>query len=273
MTALQLSAYLARVGFVGEPNADLDTLTRLHRGHLQHIPYENLGVLLGETLDFDIARTFDKLVHQRRGGWCYEMNGLFAWALETIGFEVTRLAGGVIRDRIGDGYVGNHLVLRVDLDRPYLADVGFGDGLFEPVPLAENAFNQAGFISRLAKVDSGWWRFHNHQHCGVPSFDFRDERADAERLAAMCAFLQTSEHSPFTQNVVLQRRLPDRVEIIRNAVRMTAYPDRLERRLMTSADEMLHEMRTTFALVAPAARALWPLAEARAKIMLSDNPI
>ncbi len=270
---MELSAYLARVGFVGEPNADLDTLARLHRGHLQHIPYENLGVLLGETLDFDIARIFDKLVHQRRGGWCYEMNGLFAWALETIGFEVTRLAGGVIRDRIGDEYVGNHLVLRVDLDRPYLADVGFGDGLFEPIPLIEQEFDQNGFVSRLAKAAGGWWRFHNHQNCGAPSFDFRNEPADLKQLTAMCAFLQSSDLSPFTQNVVLQRRFPDRVEIIRNAVRMTAYPDRLERRLMTDADEMLLQMRTVFDLDVAPARALWPLAEARARIMLADNPI
>jgi N-hydroxyarylamine O-acetyltransferase len=270
---VELSAYLARVGFDGEPSADLDTLTRLHRGHLANITYENLGVLLSETLDFDIARIFEKLVHQRRGGWCYEMNGILAWALETIGFEVTRLAGGVIRERIGDEYVGNHLVLRIDLDRPYLADVGFGDGLIEPAPLAEHCIDQYGFVSRLTKVEGGWWRFRNHQHCGAPSFDFRDEPADPRQLTKMCTFLQSSEQSPFTQNVVLQRRYPDRVEIIRNAVRMTAFPDRLERRLMASADEMLYEMRGTFGLDLPSARALWPLAEARAKIMLADNPI
>jgi N-hydroxyarylamine O-acetyltransferase len=270
---MKLSAYLARVGFIGEPAPDLDTLARLHRGHLANIPYENLGVLLGETLDFDMARIFDKLVHQRHGGWCYEMNGLFAWALETIGFEVTRLAGGVIRERIGDDYVGNHLVLRVDLDRPYLADVGFGDGLIEPVPLAEQTINQHGFISRLAKVEGGWWRFHNHQHCGAPSFDFRNEPGDPQKLAAMCAFLQTSSQSPFTQNLVLQRRFPGRVEIMRNAVRMTAYPDRLDRRPLKDADDMLREMRETFDLDVAVARALWPLAKARADIMLAENPL
>jgi arylamine N-acetyltransferase len=88
----------------------------------------------------------------------------------------------------------------------------------------------------------------------------------------MCAFLQTSSQSPFTQNLVLQRRFPGRVEIMRNAVRMTAYPDRLERRLLKDADEMLREMRETFDLDVPAARTLWPLAAARARIMLKDNP-
>jgi N-hydroxyarylamine O-acetyltransferase len=74
-------------------------------------------------------------VTRRRGGWCYEMNGLMDWALREIGFKVTRMAGGVMRASVGDGVVGNHLVLKVDLDRPYLADVGFGDGLVEPIPI------------------------------------------------------------------------------------------------------------------------------------------
>jgi N-hydroxyarylamine O-acetyltransferase len=270
---MPLEDYLARVGFDGEPRPDFDTLRRLHRGHLASIPYENLGVLLGETLDFDIARIFDKLVHQRRGGWCYEMNGLFAWALETIGFRVTRLAGAVIRDRMGDDYTGNHLVLCVDLDQPYLADVGFGDGLVEPIPLTEHTIEQDRFVSKLARVEGGWWRFHNHQHCGAPSFDFRNEPAATEQLAGMCTFLQSSDKSPFTQNVVLQRRLNDRVEIIRNAFRMTAHPDRLERRVMQSADEMLHEMRVVFGIDVPAARTLWPLAQARGQIMQSEHPL
>ena len=270
---MRLQSYLDRIGFAGVPRADLDTLTRLHRGHLNSIPYESLGVLLSEPLDFDNARIFDKLVTGRRGGWCYEMNGLFAWALEEIGFPITRVAAGVIRGRIGDDFVGNHLALLVDLDRRYLADVGFGDGLYEPVPLAEGVFEQQGFISRLELMPDGWWRFHNHQNCGAPDFDFRAEQADPARLAAMCAFLQHDERSPFRQNVVLQRRLPDRVEIIRNAVRMTAYPDRLERRLMADADEFLSEMRAVFGVDAPQARALWPLALERGRIMLAENPL
>jgi N-hydroxyarylamine O-acetyltransferase len=270
---MRLQSYLDRIGFAGVPRADLDTLTRLHRGHLNSIPYESLGVLLSEPLDFDNARIFDKLVAGRRGGWCYEMNGLFAWALEEIGFRITRVAAGVIRGRIGDDFVGNHLALLVDLDRRYLADVGFGDGLYEPVPLAEGVIEQQGFISRLELMPDGWWRFHNHQNCGAPDFDFRAEQADPARLAAMSAFLQCDERSPFRQNVVLQRRLPDRVEIIRNAVRMTAHPDRLERRLMADADEFLSEMRAVFGVDAPQARALWPLALERGRIMLAENPL
>ena len=183
------------------------------------------------------------------------------------------MAAAVIRDRIGDGLTGNHLVLLVHLDCDYIADVGFGDGLYEPAPLVEGAIEQQGFVSRLALLPDGWWRFHNHQNCSAPSFDFRAEAADPTMLVRVSDFLATSEKSPFTQNLVLQRRFPDRVEAIRNAFRITAYPARLERRVMTSADELLDEMRDVFGLDVPEAAVLWARAQERGRIMLRENPL
>lgn len=270
---MDVRTYLDRIGFEGAPRADLDTLTRIHRGHLTSIPYENLDVMLGRPVDLDPAHAFDKLVTRRRGGWCYEMNGLLAWALEEIGFKVTRLAGAVHRTHLGDDVIGNHLVLLTHLDQTYLTDVGFGDGLFEPVPLRESAISQYGFDSRLVRAADGWWRYHNHQNGGAPTFDFRAEPADLRVLARMCEYLRTSLHSPFTQNVVLQRRGPDRVEILRNSIRMTAYPDRLERWKLHDADAFMDEIKTVFGIDEPDARTLWPWAEQRGAIMLAANPL
>lgn len=270
---MDLRRYLDRIGFEGAPRADLDALTRIHRGHLNSIPYENLDVLLGRKLDFDLDRIFDKLVTRHRGGWCYEMNGLMSWALEEIGFKLTRMAGGVHRTHLGDFIIGNHLVLLVHLDQDYLADVGFGDGLVEPTPLREGPIAQYGFESRLVFAADGFWRFHNHQNGSAPTFDFRAEAADPAQLQAMCTFLQTDERSPFTQNVVFQRRWPDRVEAIRNSIRITATPAKLTRRLMSGPDEMLSEMRKVFGVDVPEARTLWPLAERRGQIMISEHPL
>lgn len=269
---MRLQAYLDRIGFEGAPHADLETLRRLHRGHLEHIPYENLDVVLGRPVDLDIERTFDKLVTRRRGGWCYEMNGLLAWALEETGFDVTRLAGAVRRAELGDAFIGNHLVLLIQLDRAFVADVGFGDGLLEPVPLAEGPIEQMGFVSKLEQIEDGWWRFHNHQYGGAPSFDFRAEPANPSVLAERCVFLQTSPQSPFTQNVVLQRRYRDRVEVMRNAIRLTVFPDRVERHLLGDAETFLAEIRDVFGIDEPETHTLWPLAELRARAMAADNP-
>ena len=211
---MRLADYLGRIGYDGALNVDLETLIGVHRAHLLAVPYENIDVALRKPLTREPAAAFEKIVTQRRGGWCYEMNGLLAWALEEIGFAVTRLAGGVNRVTVGDDAVGNHLVLRVDLDRPYIADAGFGDGLLEPVPLVEGAYTQRGFTFRLENLDLRWWRFHNHQHGSAPSFDFIDEPADPALLERKCLSLQ-QDASPFVINVVLQTHTPAGIATLR----------------------------------------------------------
>ncbi|MBL8552022.1 MAG: arylamine N-acetyltransferase [Hyphomonadaceae bacterium] len=266
---MQLKAYLDRIGFKGAPRADLATLRELHRRHLLTIPYENLDVLFGAPLDLDPHRIFDKLVTHRRGGWCYEMNGLLSWALKEIGFSVTRIAGGVVRDRLGDGMIGNHLVLLVDLDRRYIADVGFGDGLFEPTLLREGEITQRGFVSRLEKVDDRFWRYHNHQHGGAPAFDFAEAPADEALLAARCRGLQTEDNSPFTQNVVLQRHTKWGVAILRNSVRLDVRPDGPELRVLKNAKDFGREIRDVFGLDLLQIEELWPLAERKGRDYLA----
>ena len=118
---------------------------------------------------------YDKLVVRRRGGWCYELNGLLQQALQEIGFDVRRVAGGVHRHTSGDAAVGNHLVPLVDLDRTYIADLGLGDGLREPVPLAEGVYEQGPFTYRLERLDDGYWRVWNHAGADPEAFDFRDQ--------------------------------------------------------------------------------------------------
>src|SRR5690349_8992051 len=115
---MNLDDYLRRINYDGALDPTLETLTAIHRAHLTAIPYENLAIHLGGYNSVDLAKIFDKLVTRHRGGWCYEMNGLLAWALRELGFQVTLLSSDVRGEFIGDGAGGDHLVLRVDLDRP-----------------------------------------------------------------------------------------------------------------------------------------------------------
>ena len=260
---MDLHAYLDRVGFSGEPRVDFETLRRLHRGHLERIPYENLDVALGRRVTIESAPIFTKLVTRHRGGWCYEMNGLLAWALEEIGFKVTRMAGGVMRAALGDLKIGNHLVLRVDLDQPYLADVGFGDGMLEPVPLKAHSFSQDFLDFRLEDLGGGWWRFHNHPNGGAPSFDFEQRAADRELLAEKCNWLQTAPESPFVLNAVVQRHLPDGLAMIRGRTLKRLFASGITTRDIGSADEYITTLNEVFALDLPEAKTLWPKIVAR----------
>jgi N-hydroxyarylamine O-acetyltransferase len=256
---MELAAYLVRIGFEGTPRPDLATLREVHRRHLLAIPYENLDVQLGRRSGVGVEAAYDKIVGRGRGGWCYEMNGLLGWALGEIGFEVTRMAGGVMRAVVGDVMVGNHLVLRVDLDQPWIADAGFGDGPLEPFVLAEAPFSQGAFDFRLEAVEDGWWRVHNHQHGGAASFDFRSLPADDALLSEKCEFLQTSPLSPFVQNAVVQRHTPEGLVIMRGRVLRTIGAGGVEERLVGSAEEYVAVLKDRFALDLPEAGALWSL--------------
>ena len=99
---MDLQAYLDRIGFKGPVRPDLATLRAVHRAHQYAVPFENLDVQLRRPVVLDIEPNYDKIVRRRRGGWCYEMNGVMGWALREIGFDVMRMGAGVMRETVGD---------------------------------------------------------------------------------------------------------------------------------------------------------------------------
>jgi N-hydroxyarylamine O-acetyltransferase len=216
---MNLSAYLARIHYDGSLEPTLENLKALHRHHLLYIPYENLDIHLGHKLTLDEGDIFDKLVNRKRGGWCFEMNGLFAWVLRQLGYQVTMLASTVNRSRQGDRAEGNHLILRVDLDKPYLVDVGFGTSFLEPLPLEEGLYHQEFYTYRLRREGDRWF-FQHHLH-SIPEYDFTLQPRLLSDFAAKCHELQTSPESGFVQVTVCQRFTPDGLAILRGATLRT----------------------------------------------------
>jgi N-hydroxyarylamine O-acetyltransferase len=261
---MDIAAYLDRIGVSGAVRPDLQGLRTLHRAHLTSIPYENLDVQLRRPVTTEIAQIYHKIVGRHRGGWCYEMNGLFGWALRELGFDVTRGAGGVMREMMGDFSVGNHLVLHLRLpEGDYLADVGFGDGPIEPFHIVPGEFTDGRFQFALSRADADWWRLHNHPAGGAKSFDFQLLPADETSLAEKCRFLQTSEASPFVQNLVCQRHTEDGIVILRGRVLRKVTPQTTQERTLQDADDLLQTLGTEFDLDVPEAVTLWPKVVAR----------
>jgi len=126
-------SYLARIGYSGPIAPTTDTLRAIHHAHLLAVPFENLDIALGRKIVVDEDAFVRKVVEQRRGGFCYELNGAFAALLRALGFRVTLLSACVARDVGGEGPEFDHLTLRVDLEEPWLADVGFGVSFVEPL--------------------------------------------------------------------------------------------------------------------------------------------
>ncbi len=265
---MKIDDYLARIDYEGPIALDFACLTAIHRQHLLTIPYEDLDVQLGRPLDLDIERIFEKIVVNRRGGWCYEMNGLLCWALQQIGFEVTRMAGGVMRIVRGGDTMGDHLVLRVDLDGPVLADVGLGDGMLEPTRIEEGRFAQGNRQYRLEALEDGHWRFHNNEGAIPPSFDFWPE-ADEERLGRMCDRLQTDGDSVFRQNLICLQPDGDRGSKALFG-RVLALPGQ-QKQVLETADAFCEVLDEVFGLSDPAFRGLWPQVLARHQEIFGDK--
>jgi len=265
---MNLAAYLERIGHSGAVEPDLATLQAISRAHIATVPFENLDVQLGRPVSTDLSALFAKLVERRRGGWCFEQNGLLGWALGQIGFDVRRVAAGVMRVVRGDAAVGNHLALIVTLGgRPWLVDAGFGGSQAAPLPLESGERLDAPFTVSLAETD-GYWRFAERVGDGEPfSFDFRADPADEDLLARQCATLQSDPDSVFVQNLVVQRRQGDTHVTLRGRVFGVRSSAGEEKRVIDSADELVALLRDRFDLDLPEAAGLWDKICARHAIL------
>jgi len=231
---MDVSNYLARIGFSGLTDPGLDTLRRLHLAHLYTVPFENLDISLGRQITCDESRFLYKIVDLRRGGFCYELNGAFAALLRELGFRVTLLSARVAREDGSASPDFDHLALRVDLDEPWLADVGFGDSFLEPLRLnAEASQEQPGGPFRIVPVgdvmivqrqlaDENWRALYQ--------FTLKPRRL--EDFEARCQFQQTSPESHFTrQRVCTLPREEGRITLADLKLLRTAGRHREERML------------------------------------------
>lgn len=259
---MQLADYLARIGYDGEIEPTHECLAAIHRRHAFTIPYENLDVQLGRPLDFDIERIFEKLVLHPRGGWCYETHILLEWALREIGFDAEQVAAGIHRDERGDEVVGDHTAILVRLDRIYLADLGLGDGIRDPVPLAEGVYEQGCLRFRLEHLDDGYWRFHNHAFANPSRFDFRSEPADWSRIQKHNHRQQTDPKSTLVSNFVCQIMKPESVTCLTGRVLREKTVSGTSKQLI-SEDEFEEVLDRVFGIRDESASLIWPKVAAR----------
>ena len=154
---LDVRSYLDRIGYLGPIEGTAGNLRALHRAHLLTVPFENLDISLGREIVVEEEAILRKILELRRGGFCYELNSAFAALLRALGFSVTLLAARVARSDGREGPEFDHLTLRIDLEEPWLADVGFGDSFLEPLRLeAETEQADPSGTFRLIE-DAGQW--------------------------------------------------------------------------------------------------------------------
>ena len=199
---MDVRQYLNRIRYQGSLNVDIDTLRQLHRCHLQRVPFENLDILLGTSIELDLESSFDKIVNRHRGGFCYELNGLFGWLLESIGFDVGLLSACVYNN----GVVGAkfaHLMLLVRLNEHYIADIGFGDSFSEPMPLDPDISNIEANADYRLQIDASQYVLQRRTQAGwEPQYVFDLSVRQLDDFQTMCHYQQKSAESHFTQGII-----------------------------------------------------------------------
>jgi N-hydroxyarylamine O-acetyltransferase len=236
---MNVPAYLQRLHYTGLTGPAAETLRALHQAHLLAVPFENLDIHLGRTIALDEGAFYRKVVERRRGGFCYELNGLFAALLRRLGFEVTLLSARVAG---ADGRFGpefDHLTLLVQLEERWLADVGFGEGFREPLRLDEPGEQRqthgAYRLSREGQSWTYWWR--NEAADWQAQYAFTLQPRQLADFAGMCRHQQTSPDSHFTQKRICSLATPaGRVTLTDSRLIVTSGGQREEQELMTQAE-------------------------------------
>jgi N-hydroxyarylamine O-acetyltransferase len=251
-TTAPIDAYLGRIGFTHVPKPSQDTLRALHRAHLLAVPFENLDIHLGREIVLDDRRLLAKIVGEGRGGFCYELNGAFGWLLRALGFDVTLLSAGVATSEGGFGPDFDHLLLRIDLDESWLADVGFGDCFLEPIRLSGEVQREG---SRAFRLDfDGEWRVLS-QRDGEgdwrPQHRFTLTPRTLEEFAEMCRYHQTSPDSHFTRSRICSRATPaGRISLTRDRL-IISEDGRREERPIVDDTAYADALRDRFGIVLP----------------------
>lgn len=201
---MDTAAYLRRIQYHGAVAPTQSTLYAMQTAHLLTVPFENLDIHLRRPLSLKEDDLYLKIVTRRRGGFCYELNGLFAGLLRAVGFEVTLLSARCINadDSLTPEY--DHLALLVqapdDPDR-YLADVGYGDFAIEPLSMAEAGWQlQADQAFKLDRSGE-FWKVFRREHDGhiEPQYAFKLQAREYDEFAGMFNYHQTSPESSFTR--------------------------------------------------------------------------
>jgi len=271
LSADELTAYCARIALDQPLAPDIETLHAIHAAHCAAITFENLDVQMGLAPSLDPAAIFAKLVTRRRGGWCYETNGLLARALGTIGFDVTRICAGVVREDLGRVLMGSHLALLVTLDEPWVVDVGFGSWIGAPVPLKPGKMALKPWPVTVEQRPDGIWHLSAELRNRTMAYIFGDGPGDEALLTQMCSWQTRDSDSIFVQNLIAQRRIGDTDLSLRGRVLLVTDATGRTERLLTDADDLVTTLHEGFGLDVPAAAQLWPAVVARHAALFPDQ--
>jgi len=257
---LNIKAYLERINYRGSLVPTAETLRELQVAHLLEVPFENLSIHARQPIVLEDEALFTKIVQNRRGGFCYEANGLFAALLRALGFDVAMLSAEVANAEGEFGPDFDHMALMVtpqvsspgSLAQRWLADVGFGDSFLEPLLLdqrdeqvqgsrAYRILSEGGRLVLMRRDEGDEWK---------AQYRFTLQAYTYVDYAEMCRYHQTSPQSHFTTSRVCSRATKDgRITLSEMRLITTSKTGGRQERTLTSEEEYAEVLRDQFGIV------------------------
>ena len=208
MNDIQARKYLDRINYSGSLEPCLDTLAALQKTHLMNVPFENLDIHYQTEIILDYDRIYRKIVENGRGGFCYELNGLFYQLLKHLGFDIHRISARVYAAGFRLPHEYDHLAIIATFGGvQYLADVGYKEFAFAPLKL-EKAVNQKDERGNFMfdDYDAEHWRVsYISDTLMTPEYVFRNIHREYAEFAEMCHFQQYHEDSHFRKQKLITR--------------------------------------------------------------------
>lgn len=253
---MDIHAYLQRIDYHGSLRPTAQTLRDLQLAHLLTVPFENLSIHFAEPIVLDDDALYEKIVTRRRGGFCYELNGLFAALLRELGFEVSMLSVGVANAQGVFGPDFDHMTLLVvpteGQTERWLADVGFGDSFLEPLMLDSRQEQLQGdraykiveddphLIMMQREADDEW----------KAQYRFTLQPYTYSAYADMCLFHQTSPESHFTKARICSRVTPEgRITLSEMRLITTSHGQGQQERTLSDEAEYVSVLEANFGIV------------------------
>jgi len=204
MSKTEIEKYLERIKYSGTAEPTTELLNTLQKLHLLNIPFENLDIHYKIPIKLNLANIFEKVINKRRGGFCYELNGLFYELLRSIGFHVKMVSARVFNNQQQTfSPEFDHLAIIAKINSTdYLVDVGFGEFAFRPlrIELNKTQEDERGNFS-IEKYDDEYYNVNKLvDENWITEYMFSLRERDLSEFRDMCLYHQTSPQSHFTQN-------------------------------------------------------------------------
>lgn len=255
--AMNVTTYLKRIEYSQPVKADRATLDGLVQAHLRAVPFENLDQQMGVRVPTALERIYEKIVLRNRGGWCFELNGLFGWLLKEIGFDVSILAGHVRSGRPSSTTSGDHMLLKVECDGPLLVDVGFGGGSNGPIPLKPCTVSQPPYTISVSDEGDGWYKYSEFADGNDGTYWFTLDPVTTSYFEAVNDKLQSDRDSPFRRTLTAQRRFRNRHVVVRGLVKKTVDETGTKTEHLPDSTALVSCLEQDFHLNVPDIKACW----------------